>query len=373
MRETSIGPLHDYRVEACRGFALICMIIAHWPVGIISTWLTVWTGFVGPDEVFVLASGFLAGSFYGPLQESGNRSAVWQIIFLRCLQIWSINLLRVILINFIHAYRKFCFTGAPFNEVFSIDYFTQNPSQEILRLFSFHYKSDTLGLFPVFFIIYIAIPVFTIITQKSKLATAIISLLLYIFGQYFQNTLSIDHKSGRWFYNLFTWQFPFFIGLCFGYPRQFRRSILPSPHIIAAIMSIFLVLCFVGKFITLIFPETQINLSTLINHDNLGIIRLLNLFAYFIVFARLLKENSNFSDTTFGKIFIICGQHPTTLFMMAIIIGLLIDFLTITAGIWYLPNIGTESLIVTIPLSAAMLNAMLSKTQHRSTLYRSNL
>ncbi len=372
MRETSIRPLHDYRVEACRGFALLCMIIAHWPVGVISPWLTVWTGFVGPDEVFVLASGFLAGSFYGPLQESENKSAVWKIIFFRCLQIWSINLLRIILIEFIHAYRKLSFTGAQFNEVFPINYFLQNPARVILKFFSFQYQPDSLGLFPVFFVIYIVMPIFIIITKKSKIITVLISLCFYIIGQIFENSNSIDSETQKWFYNLLSWQFPFFIGLCFGYPRPFRRSILPYPHIIAAFMSIILILCFFAKFLTLIWPQLQASLSIFINHDNLGFLRLINLFAYFIVFARLLREESPFTETFFGKVAIICGQHPTTLFMIAIIIGLLIDFFVISVGIWYLPNIGAESLIITIPLAAALLNAILSNSLYKNGLYRTS-
>jgi hypothetical protein len=276
----------DLRFDSLRGLMLVCMTVNHLP-----SRLRFFTdesiGLFSAAEGFVFLSGLMAGWIYaqrlrkeGPdaLMDMCRRRATmiyrWQVAaFLAC---FAVVRLTCILFGF-------CSQNAP-------QLFYQNPVLAMLLGTTMLHQPGLLDILPMYCALVVALPYALRALDAGRHLWVIgISFALWLVAQWAppMDTISF-YPINIGSFNLFAWQFLFFLGVIAGHARLNPASPVIRPRLLLMAGALGVaVFCFGVQHLGWRPPWTDAHFGTSINKPALGALRLASfaVAAYFVALA----------------------------------------------------------------------------------------
>ena len=258
----------DARIDAFRGLALIMIIIDHMPG---NPWeaLTIRNiGFSDAAEAFFIMSGIAAGIAYSPaiIRWLNHDSRLWDAVgpmWKRAWKLYTVHILLTVIAIALYAWAAEMFLREEFRIVHNLGILFDRPGPAMVGM-----------------------------------VTILAAFALWLFAGATQINLPNNPGGGGWFFNPFTWQFIFVIGLVIGISHRTNSRFLPVSPLMFKVALGFLIFAFAWRYMPVLGPFMNHKMSQLgalgapaniVTHDKsmLALPRLLHAVALVYVLASL--------------------------------------------------------------------------------------
>jgi len=231
----------DARLDMFRGIALVMIFINHVPGTIYETFTNRNFGFSDAAEAFVFMSGMAAGLAYSNGYRSGNLWLAIARVWARARQLYFVHITITMLCLGIFAAAALWF-GLP--EVMQKNNITPIYGQPLSTLIGIPLLSHQLGylnILPLYTMLLLATPVFLVVGLRRPWLLLVLSIALWAAAGQFRLNLPNFPTSGGWFFNPFSWQILFVVGLLSGVAMKAGKRFIPYHPILFGLASAFVV------------------------------------------------------------------------------------------------------------------------------------
>lgn len=215
--------MREQRIDIIRGLAMLTIAINHFSA------IESYSGYNGPKlptatklgfssaaEIFVFMSGYMIGMVYlnkgGLLEKCASRAKKLYIYN-------SFAFLTLVILSPILTQDVIIATD--------LKYSIANPGIAIIEFLAFLQHPFTLNVLQLYTVLLVITPIFSPLLLGKKQAFIIISFLVYSFVQIFPEINlpgGQPSRSSGWDFNIFAWQFIYFLGMVSGM-RRFHKPV----------------------------------------------------------------------------------------------------------------------------------------------------
>lgn len=218
----------DERIDALRGFALICIFFDHIPGDYLSLMTIKSFGFSDAAELFVFFAGYSAVVAYGRVYERDGAKVFLRKVGTRCLSIYAAHaglfLATILIVNL-----RIVLSGRQPTLLAPI---INDGLAGIVRGLSLMALPAYLDILPLYLVLLACFPIILLLMRRSVVATVVLSLAVYWLANRYHVNLPnhIDRLSTTsWTFNPFTWQLVYVLGAALATGRQNRAGLLNDP------------------------------------------------------------------------------------------------------------------------------------------------
>nr|WP_295883755.1 OpgC domain-containing protein [uncultured Devosia sp.] len=227
-RAASGAPVgRDARLDMFRGIALMMIFINHVPGTIYETFTNRNFGFSDAAEAFVFMSGMAAGLAYSNGFRSGNLWLAISKVWARARQLYFVHITITMLCLGMFSAAALWF-GLP--EVMHKNNITPIYGQPLSTLIGIPLLTHQLGylnILPLYTMLLLATPVFLLVGLRRPWLMLVLSVALWAAAGQFRLNLPNFPTSGGWFFNPFSWQILFVVGLLSGVAMKAGKRFIP--------------------------------------------------------------------------------------------------------------------------------------------------
>jgi hypothetical protein len=319
------APERDYRLDFCRGLALLMIFIDHVPGNPAGSWTLRNYAFCDAAEVFVLISGISAYLAYASKFERlgfrGGAAAIGQ----RWIKIYCAHILLFFLVAGFVALVSFLL-DEDFASFLRMSWLFNNPTKAAVAAVTLQYLPAYLDILPLYLFLIAMTPGLIPVVKRAPWATIALSLLLYAAARSTGFNLNAGNDGSHWYFNPLAWQLLFTAGIVLGYLSRTPSTVIPqNKHLLS------LALGFVGFGFAaaapwngpdtgLAFFSTSVHLWPA-EKTFLAPLRLINVLALAYVFAFFVKPQAAFFKTKFATPVIACGQHSLWIYCFGVLLS----------------------------------------------------
>ncbi|MTH63633.1 OpgC domain-containing protein [Paracoccus shanxieyensis] len=212
-------------LDMLRGYALICIMLDHMPIGVLrNVTLANFTVF-DAAELFVLLSGFLVGMVWVKIEARHGRGAAQWRFLKRAYEVWlALVLGAVLLAAFSHLLfeLRLNHTAVWFRYA---QWLTENPLGYIGTVALMWMQPNLLDVLALYVIMLVTAPVTVPFLLRMPWTAMAVSIIVWLFAEPLNALIPNQRPGPGLLFNPFGWQLLFFIGVGLG---AFRRQILPA-------------------------------------------------------------------------------------------------------------------------------------------------
>lgn len=356
----------DLRVDFCRGFALIIILINHIEYVTSNRLALYFThapfGYSDMAQAFILLSGYSYGIVYQKQMIRNGGLAVIAKSFLRAFRVYTYHAVvsMLLLIFFLSPYVGY--DNNPFLEYGMVEFVGQ-PVLYIVEILSLAKLPAYLGILPLYVILLILAPLQLILYNRNKTLAILLSVGLYLYSQVYH--LDVLYGFGNIYipfsqhhFHPFAWQFLFFIAMLFGAKKVSNDRvefgwIWKSSALLFVLGSI---LHF--KIIKPLLNRGYVDFDTLwltVPYDKIFLTPalIIHIFCLWLLFVVVSPESAAYKKSRLAKPFILIGRNAIDVFAL----GLILTFLT---GYIFRELDGGIALLVTLEVCAIALSLLLA-------------
>jgi hypothetical protein len=225
----AIAGARDVRLDMFRGLALVMIFINHVPGTIFESLTSRNFGFSDAAEAFVLMSGIAAGLAYArPFAEGAywrGTAKVWA----RARQLYLVHIATTLMALAIFAGAALWFELPQLLRTINIGPMLDRPLSSLIGLSLLTHQLGYFNILPLYTVLLLATPFLLPITLRNPRLLLFASVVLWgLAGQYRLNLPNFPN-SGGWFFNPFSWQLLFVIGLIGGVGMKTGRPFFQVP------------------------------------------------------------------------------------------------------------------------------------------------
>lgn len=235
MRAVVAGPAplppggRDERLDMFRGLALVMIFINHVPGTVFEAFTNRNFGFSDAAEAFVFMSGVAAGLAY-----SGaflKKAPLWLAIarpWARARQLYFVHLTLtfIFLATFAGAAHFFGLYGL--FETNNLRALAREPLATLIGIPLLTHQFGYLNILPLYLTLLLAVPALIVAGLKRPYWLVAGSVLVWFLAGTFRINFPNYPNSGGWFFNPFSWQLVFVIGLVAGLGMKLGRRAFPA-------------------------------------------------------------------------------------------------------------------------------------------------
>jgi hypothetical protein len=245
----------DERLDMFRGLALVMIFINHVPGTFYEGLTNRNYGFSDAAEAFVFMSGMAAGLAYSNRFRQGNLWAGTTKVWARARQLYFVHIAITMLCLAI-------FAGAAkwlgFTEVLTKNNLApifQKPLSSLVGIPLLTHQLGYLNILPLYMSLLLATPLIILAGLRWPVRVAFASIALWVFAGQFRFNLPAFPNAGGWFFDPFSWQLLFTMGLLSGMAMKIGDVFVPYSKLLMGMAIGFLVFTLmwmkippVGKF-----------------------------------------------------------------------------------------------------------------------------
>ncbi len=207
----------DYRLDFCRGLALIIIFIDHVPGNPLSNWTLRKFAFCDAAEVFVLISGISSYLAYsGKLEREG---------FLRCsgtigrrwIKIYYSHLLLLFGVALALLLSAWWLDRPEYLDFLRMRWLFDAPRDAIFAAVTLRFLPNNLDILPLYLILLALAPGVIWMVKRDMRVALGASLAIYLLTRWAGFNLPAGNQGEVWYFNPFTWQLLYVIGITLGY------------------------------------------------------------------------------------------------------------------------------------------------------------
>jgi hypothetical protein len=233
-------PARDQRLDMFRGLALVMIFINHVPGNVFESWTSRNFGFSDAAEAFVLMSGMAAGLAYSSRFRTNALAATFKV-FARARQLYFVHLTITLICLAIFAAAALWFAEPEVMQKNNIAPMFYNPLGVMIGLPIMGHQLGYLNILPLYITLLLGTPLFLWIGLKRPYVLLGASIVLWIVAGQFRFNLPNFPNRGGWFFNPFSWQLIFVVGLLSGAAMKLGKALVPANRVLFWVCTVFLV------------------------------------------------------------------------------------------------------------------------------------
>jgi hypothetical protein len=314
-RPSPIG-VRDHRLDVFRGLALMMIFINHVPGNVYEALTSRNYGFSDAAEAFVLMSGIAVGLAYSRGFQQGRfvdaLLKVWRRagkIYVTHIVItaWAIAIIAAGIVYF------------DTTEVVQRVNFTRVLDRPLASMIGVPLLTHQLGYFnilPLYLVLLLVSPIYVMIGLRSRLSLVLVAAAIWFIAGSFRLNFPNYPNPGGWFFNPFSWQLIYAIGIAAGLDAKEGRKLVPYDKSLFMIACGYLALSLVWvQFRLGAFPGSGQLPFFIAGYDKtfVALPRLLHVLALTYVLTNLDAVSKLLATRPFKPIELM-GQHGLTVF-----------------------------------------------------------
>jgi hypothetical protein len=317
----------DYRLDFCRGLALILIFIDHVPGNPASHWTLRKWAFCDAAEVFVLISGISSYLAYGSRLDKFGFKRCCTAVARRLSRIYGAHLLLFLSLVLFMRFASAFFARVDYVDYLQLKPLFADPRHYIPAALTLSYLPRYLDILPLYLILLAAAPVLIYIVKRDPWLALIVSGLIYALVRMTGFNLSAGHDGQGWTFNPFAWQFLYTIGIAtghfskVGFETGIRDRYQWAWFTLAAGFTLFALMVAApwtgtdesrALFNYYLWPAEKTFLSPL---RVANVVALLYLFAYFV------PKQAKFFSTRAASLFLACGRNSLPVYGVGVVLS----------------------------------------------------
>ena len=225
----------DERLDMFRGLALVMIFINHVPGTFYENFTNRNFGFSDAAEAFVFMSGVAAGLAYSNRFRQGNLWAATAKVWARARQLYFVHIVitMLCLAIFAGAARWFGFTEVLTKN--NLAPIFQKPLSSLVGIPLLTHQLGYLNILPLYMSLLLATPLVILAGLRWPVRVALASVALWIIAGQLRLNLPAFPNPGGWFFNPFSWQLLFIIGLLSGMAMKVGQSFVPYSRLLMSL------------------------------------------------------------------------------------------------------------------------------------------
>ena len=237
----------DLRLDMFRGIALVMIFINHVPGTVYETLTSRNFGFSDAAEAFVFMSGLAAGLAYSNAFRSGNLWLATARVWARARQLYFVHIAITMLSLALFAGAAKWFGLGEVLTKNNIAPIFQQPLSALVGIPLLSHQLGYLNILPLYMIMLLPTPLVMFAGLRKPWLVLAGSVLLWIAAGQWRINIPAFPNPGGWFFNPFSWQLLFVVGLLSGMAMKVGESFIPYQRTLFALAAGFLVfvLCWV--------------------------------------------------------------------------------------------------------------------------------
>lgn len=235
----------DHRLDIFRGLALIMIFINHVPGNIYESLTSRNFGFSDGAEAFVLMSGIAVGLAY-------SRGFAESSFFDALLRVWrragKLYVTHIVITAWAIAIVAAGIIYLDSTEILQRINFTRLLDRPLAAMIGVPLLTHQLGYFnilPLYFVLLLASPIYIVIGLRSRLALVLGAAAIWFVAGSLRLNFPNYPNLGGWFFNPFSWQLIYAIGIAAGLDAKEGRKLVPYDKGLFLIAAGYLVLSLV--------------------------------------------------------------------------------------------------------------------------------
>lgn len=233
----------DLRLDMFRGIALVMIFINHVPGTVYENFTSRNFGFSDAAESFVFMSGLAAGLAYSNRFRAGSLWAACAKVWARARQLYFVHITITMLCLAIFAGAAKWFGLGEVLAKNNIAPLFQQPLSTLIGIPLLTHQLGYLNILPLYMSLLLVTPLVLLIGLRKPWVMLAVSVLLWIAAGQFRLNLPNFPTQGGWFFNPFSWQILFVVGLLSGAAMKVGRAFIPfHPALFGAATAIVLVI-----------------------------------------------------------------------------------------------------------------------------------
>ena len=314
----------DYRLDFCRGIALIVIFIDHVPGNPLSSWTLRNFSFCDAAEIFVLISGMASYLAYGSrLSKFGLRACV-KAVGRNLARIYASHVLLIVGIASMMLWVAHNFTGADYVDSLKLQWFAENPRGAIFAAMTLAYLPRLMDILPLYLLLLAVAPAMIAIIKRDYRIALIVSMVIYMMAWLSGWNLSADRSGREWYFNPFAWQLLYTVGMVVCHLSRSQPEKLPwSPRWFVSAL-VFLIVTMVIAWPLDQYGFTKVTPFSYIwpaDKTYLSPLRIVNVLALLYVFASYVPSGAPWLRKAGAGIFISCGRHSMTIYGLFLVLS----------------------------------------------------
>lgn len=235
----------DPRLDMFRGLALVMIFINHVPGTVYENFTNRNFGFSDAAEAFVFMSGMAAGLAYsGRFITANSWGTYWTAItrvWARARQLYFVHLTITLLALGIFAFAALQFGMWEMLDRNNVAQIFAHPVGAMIGIPTMMHQLGYLNILPLYIMLLLATPLLLVLGIRWPVPVVIGSILLWAIAGQFRINLPNLPTQGGWFFNPFSWQLIFVIGLLSGVAMKRGQRFVPQSPVLLVIAAAFVV------------------------------------------------------------------------------------------------------------------------------------
>jgi hypothetical protein len=231
----------DARLDMFRGLALVMIFINHVPGNFYESLTNRNFGFSDAAEAFVFMSGMAAGLAYSSRLATAPLWPGIARVWARARQLYFVHLSITFMALAIFAAAALWFGLYEVLEKNNLAPIFQHPLEAMIGLPLMTHQLGYLNILPLYIMLLLATPGIILLGRRWPIPVLIGSVALWAIAGQFRLNLPNYPNQGGWFFNPFSWQLLFTIGLLSGMAMKRGESFVPKLNWLVAACAAFLV------------------------------------------------------------------------------------------------------------------------------------
>jgi hypothetical protein len=318
----------DYRLDFCRGIALIIIFIDHVPGNPLSNWTLKRFAFCDAAEIFVLISGISSYLAYGSKLDRDGILGLSTTIGRRWLKIYSAHLLLLLGVATALLTASWYFARPEYLDFLRMRWLFDEPREAIAAAVTLRYLPNYLDILPLYLVLLGAAPgIIWLVKRDVRLALGV-SILIYVAAQWTGFNFPAGDNGEVWNFNPFAWQLLYTVGIAIGHRSKTRRVSAPDR---ARSLAVAGAIAFVGFAFVMAAPWRGTDIGLTFFNPNLYLwpadktmlapLRVVNILALMYVVAHFISPQAGWLKTRFAAPLLSCGRHSLPVFGVGVLLS----------------------------------------------------
>jgi hypothetical protein len=231
----------DDRLDMFRGLALVMIFINHVPGTVYETLTNRNFGFSDAAEAFVFMSGLAAGLAYSNRFRSGNLWAATTKVWARARQLYFVHIVITMLCLAIFAGAANWFGLTEVLTKNNIAALFQKPLSTLVGIPLLSHQLGYLNILPLYMTLLLVTPLVIYAGLRQPWLVLAASIALWAVAGQFRINLPNFPNAGGWFFNPFSWQILFVVGLLSGMAMKVGKRFIPYSPVLFGLAAAVLV------------------------------------------------------------------------------------------------------------------------------------
>jgi hypothetical protein len=314
----------DYRLDFCRGIALIVIFIDHVPDNPLSAWTLRNFSFCDAAEVFVLISGMASYLAYGSRYSKLGFTECARAAGRNLARIYIAHLFLIGLISGVMLWAAHRFWGTDYIDALKLQWIAEDPRGAIFAATTLRYLPRLMDILPLYILLLTIAPALIALIKRDYRVALLISVAIYGLAWILGLNLSADRSGREWYFNPFAWQLLYVIGMTLSHLSRNEPLKLPwgRGYLYAAFAFLFVTTVIAWPLNQMHFTESfPLYWIWPADKTYLSPLRIINVLALLYVFAYYVSPQAPWLRRGLAEMCIACGRRSLTIYGLGLLLS----------------------------------------------------